>query len=56
LVRSLPLERIFLESDGAEVDIRDLYKKVAADLELEQVALKDQIMRNFMHFFNIRES
>ena len=56
LVRSLPLERIFLESDGAGVDIRDLYKKVAADLELEQAALKDQIMRNFKQFFNIRES
>ncbi len=56
LVRSLPLERIFLESDGAGIDIRDLYKKVAADLELEQDALKDQIMRNFVQFFNIRES
>lgn len=56
LVRSLPRERIFLESDGAGVDIRDLYKKVAADLELEQAELKDQILRNFMAFFNISQS
>ncbi len=56
LVRSLPRERIFLESDGAGVDIRDLYKKVAADLEIEQAALKHQIIKNFMQLFNIRES
>ena len=29
LVRSLPKERIFLETDGADVDIRTIYEKVA---------------------------
>ena len=29
LLRSLPKDRIFLETDGADVDIRDIYKKVA---------------------------
>jgi TatD DNase family protein len=53
LVRSLPGERIFLETDGAGVDIRDLYNKVAADRELETDELKDQIFKNFMLFFNV---
>jgi len=47
------VERIFLETDGAGVDIRDLYNKVAADLELETEELKDQILKNFLLFFNI---
>jgi Tat protein secretion system quality control protein TatD with DNase activity len=31
LLKSLPPERIFLETDGAGVDIRNIYTKVAAD-------------------------
>ena len=32
LLRFLPKERIFLETDGADVDIKDIYNKVANDL------------------------
>jgi len=53
LVRSLPKEKIFVESDGAGVNIRDLYNKVAADLGLEPEELKAQILKNFKQFFNI---
>jgi TatD DNase family protein len=50
LFRSLPKERLFLETDGAEVDIRDIYSKVANDLELTVEELKTVISRNFGEF------
>jgi TatD DNase family protein len=51
LLKSLPTERIFLETDGANVDIRDLYKKVAADLNMEVNELKGIILANSIKFF-----
>jgi TatD DNase family protein len=51
LVRSLPKERIFLETDGADVDIRAIYDKVAADLDLPVDELKSIILSNFNEFF-----
>ena len=53
LVRSLPKERIFLETDGADVDIRAIYEKVAADLNISVDELKKVFLRNFNMFFNI---
>ncbi len=54
LVRSLPKDRIFLETDGAGVDIKDIYNKVAADLELSVDELKVQILNNFNDLFKIK--
>lgn len=54
LVRSLPKNRIFLETDGSGVDIKDIYNKVAADLELSVDELKDQILNNFNDLFKIK--
>lgn len=51
LVRSLPVERIFLETDGADVDIRMIYDKVAGDLDMSADDLKKIILRNFNEFF-----
>lgn len=51
LVRSLPQERIFLETDGADVDIRDIYKKVSADLEITVEKLKKILHSNYYDFF-----
>lgn len=56
LIRSLPKERIFLETDGSGVDIRDIYKKVAADIELTIDELKGIIYNNFNVFFNVKSS
>lgn len=53
LIRSLPRERIFLETDGADVDIRAIYKKVAVDLDMEPEELKTLMLGNYYHFFNI---
>ncbi len=51
LVRSLPNERIFLETDGADVDIRDIYKKVSDDLGIPIEKLKKILYSNFIEFF-----
>lgn len=47
LLRQLPHDRIFLETDGADVDIRTIYNKVAIDLALTVDSLKMQILKNF---------
>ncbi len=48
LLRSLPPDRIFFETDGSDVDIRLIYKKAANDLDLSVEELKTQILSNFM--------
>jgi len=56
LVRNLPYDRIFLETDGADADIRDIYNKVSVDLSLEIEALKKQIRANYFTFFNLNDN
>ena len=51
LLTTLPKSRFFLETDGADVDIRDIYNKVAADMDIEVEELKIIIMSNFREFF-----
>ncbi len=53
LFRSLTKDRIFLETDGADVDIRDIYKKVAQDLDITKDELKGVILRNYFDFLRI---
>jgi TatD DNase family protein len=53
LLKQLPKERIFLETDGADIDIRKIYDKVAVDLNLSVDDLKSLIHRNFSEFFEI---
>jgi TatD DNase family protein len=52
LLKSVPKERIFLETDGADVDIMDIYNKVSFDLGLTVEELKRTIFSNFNNFFN----
>jgi len=51
LVRFIPRDRIFLETDGADIDIRDIYSKVANDLGIDISELKKIIIRNFNELF-----
>lgn len=53
LLKALPIERIFLETDGAGVDIKEIYNKVAVDLEISIDELKIQILDNFNRFYDI---
>jgi TatD DNase family protein len=53
LIRTIPTNRIFLETDGADVDIRDIYNKVSIDLDISVDELKSRIHSNFNEFFKI---
>jgi len=55
LIRRLPRERIFFETDGAGVDIRDIYNKVSADIGLSVGELKSLICKNFNEFFKLKK-
>jgi TatD DNase family protein len=51
LLRRLPADRIFLETDGADVDIRAVYAKVASDLKISVDKLKSIVLSNYDNFF-----
>jgi TatD DNase family protein len=51
LLRTLPKNRFFLETDGADTDIREIYKKAANDLDLTVDELKANMLLNFNSFF-----
>jgi TatD DNase family protein len=53
LLRSLPKDRIFLETDGADTDIRLIYDKVAGDLDISVDEMKEIFLRNFNEFFKV---
>jgi TatD DNase family protein len=53
LLKSVPDSRIFLETDGADVDIREIYKKVADDKNITVEDLKEIISDNFRKFFKL---
>lgn len=53
LFSSISRDRIFLETDGADVDIRDIYKKVAGDMKIPVGQLKSQLISNYKKFFSI---
>jgi len=58
LICSLPVDRIFLETDGSGADIREIYRKVADDLTISTDTLKGQIRSNFEMLFrkNLRKT
>jgi TatD DNase family protein len=52
LIRAVPGNRIFLETDGSDAGIMDIYKKVSIDREIEVEELKSLIFSNFNSFFS----
>lgn len=54
LLKVLPADRIFLETDGADTDIKEVYRKVASDLGMSEDKLKSVIQNNFKDFFNLK--
>jgi len=52
LLRSLPPDKIMLETDGAGVDIREIYKKVSRDLDIELNQFKEMLYGNFIRIFH----
>lgn len=54
LIRFIQRDRLFLETDGADVDIRDIYNKVSSDLKMNAEALKLLIFENYFKFFALK--
>lgn len=54
LIKFIPRDRLFLETDGADVDIRDIYNKVSEDLKMNIEDLKSGFLRNYFKFFNVK--
>ncbi|MBG0858767.1 MAG: TatD family hydrolase [Bacteroidales bacterium] len=53
LIRNLPRERIFLETDGADIRISEVYAKVSSDLGISVDILKSVLFKNFKKYFNL---
>lgn len=53
LILSLPVERIFLETDGSGADIKKIYDKVSNDIGITVEELKQQIFSNYNILFKI---
>jgi TatD DNase family protein len=51
LIRAVPDNRIFLETDGSDAGIKEIYKKVSLDKGIETEELKSLIYSNFISFF-----
>lgn len=51
-VQALPLERIFLETDDADVDIKELYQKLASVKSLPLQAITEQLYTNYKVTFH----
>jgi TatD DNase family protein len=47
-----PFDRIFLETDGADVDIVQLYEKLADLKSLSLAAVTDQLFQNYIQVFH----
>jgi len=54
LIRFIPADRLFLETDGADTDIRDIYRKAAADLGVSTDELKITMYNNYKKFLGVR--
>lgn len=53
LLRNIKRDRLFLETDGAPVDIRDIYNKVSVDLSITVEELKQITYQNYRNFFKL---
>ena len=56
LLKRLPEESIFLETDGSEIDIKVIYNKVSTDLGISVDELKIIIYRNYNVIFRPQTS
>jgi TatD DNase family protein len=54
LLRELPKEKVFLETDGSGIDIETIYEKVAVDLTISVEELKAVIFSNFNKLFKLK--
>jgi TatD DNase family protein len=55
LLKTIMPGGLFLETDGADVDIRDIYESAASHLEMTIVDLKSLIRDNFLRVFGMKK-
>ena len=51
VIRSIPTDKLFLETDAFQIDIRDIYNKVSDDLTIEVSELRSIIYQNYITVF-----
>lgn len=49
---NIPIDRLFFETDMADIDVVDIYQAAASLLEIPINALREKIFANFAHYFN----
>lgn len=52
-IKKVPINRLFLETDTAEVNIKEIYEEASQVLKISQQELEEQIYNNFSQFFNL---
>jgi len=53
LLKSIPADRMFLETDGSGEDIAAIYRTVSSGLGIEEEKLKEGMRDNYLRFFGI---
>lgn len=53
LLKAIDRERVFLETDGAPVDIKEIYRKAANGMGIDVEELKTMIYNNYNRFFEL---
>ncbi len=55
LIKQLPIDRIFFETDDSNISIVDVYNKAATILQIDESMLKQQIYSNLKQVFKSNE-
>ena len=55
VLREIPIDKIFLETDNSQYKIEEIYAKAADYLEIEIIDLKNQIHSNYNKVFNQKQ-
>jgi TatD DNase family protein len=53
LIKAIPLEKLFLETDAFEIDIKDIYDKVSTILQISIEDLKKNMFKNYIDVFGV---
>lgn len=51
----IPIDRLFFETDTADIDVAEIYQAAASLLEMPINALREKIFANFAHYFNYED-
>jgi len=55
VIKSIPVDRLFLETDAFPINIREIYEKVSTILQVSATSLKQIIYSNYLRVFTSSE-